>query len=604
SYSEPRWSASQGSAVATERVTLYGVPIVAARTIGLGRVDPAEARAMFIQRALVEGDWTTRHHFFHDNRRLVARLGELEARARRRDLMVSDEVLARFYDERLPGSVVSARHFDSWWKQARRHEPGLLTFTEDLLLQASTSSLTGGDYPTTWRQGELTFAVSYRFEPGAPRDGVTIHVPVEVLNQVVDAGFDWLVPGLREDLVAALIRSLPKLVRRLVVPAQDHASAVLPRLRPGQGLLTDQLAVLLRERAGVVIGPGDWDWDRVPPHLRVTFAVEDALGRTLAEGRDLEALRDRAAPALARRVAAAGSSLERRGLTTWDLGDIPAQFQTPATAHQPAIHGYPALVDDGASVSLRVLPTRAEADAEHPVGVRRLLLLQTTAPWQRVLSTLTNAEKLALGHNPHGSVPALLQDCLDCAVDAIVAERAGSEVRTAADFAAALDAVRTHAASRVLQVVRAVEPVLALHLQVVRRLDTMTAPALAGLVADVRHQLGQLIRPGFVADTGADRLSDLTRYLTGVIHRLDRAPSALAKDARLADEVAQVEDAYADLLAALRPAQRGSAAVVDLAWLIEELRISYFAQTLGTARPVSVQRIGKAMATIRSAPPG
>ncbi|HEU4999085.1 MAG TPA: ATP-dependent RNA helicase HrpA [Lapillicoccus sp.] len=602
SYSEPRWSARQGSAVATERVTLYGVPLVLARTVGYARVDPVESRHLFIQRALVEGDWTTRHRFFHDNTALVERLSELEARTRRRDLIVGDEALYAFYDKRIPADVVSARHFDSWWKKAGRGDPRLLTFTEDLLLSDRADQVDTTAYPTVWRQGDLDLAVTYRFEPGSPEDGVTVHVPVEVLNQVTAQGFDWQVPGLREDLVTALIRSLPKGIRRLLVPAPEHAGALVRelgerRLGPGDGPLTDVLGRVVRETRGVAVGAGDWDVARVPTHLRVHFAVEDARGRVIARGPDLDALREAAQPELRRQVARAGSSLERTGMRTWDVGTIPEEVTTTSAAGR-RVEGYPALVDDGDSVSLRVLPTRAEAVAEHRLGLRRLLLLGVSPPWKAVLARLSNTQKLALAHNPHGSVPALLDDCLGCAVDAIAEQQIHGEVRTAEAFAEALAAVRTHLAARVVQVVGLVEPVLAKHLEATRRLDAMTAPALAGLVADVRAQLRELVRPGFVADAGFDRLRDLDRYLRAALHRLDRAPADLIRDARATDEVLVAEEAYAGLLASLRPARRAAEDVVAIGWMLEELRVSLFAQSLGTAYPVSVKRILRAVEAI------
>ncbi|MEP6649382.1 MAG: ATP-dependent RNA helicase HrpA [Lapillicoccus sp.] len=602
SYSEPRWSTRQGTAVATERVTLYGIPIVVARTVGYARVDPAESRHLFLQRALVEGDWTTRHRFFHDNAALVERLSELEARTRRRDLIVGDEALYEFYDKRIPDEVVSARHFDSWWKKAGRQDPALLTFTEDLLLSDRADQVDTDAYPTVWRQGDLHLGVTYRFEPGDLEDGVTVHVPVEVLNRVTGAGFDWQVPGMREDLVAALIRSLPKGIRRLLVPAPEHAGALVRELRqrglgPGDGLLTDVLGRVVRETRGVAVGAQDWDVARVSAHLRVHFAVEDARGRVIARGPDLNALREAAQPELRRQVSRAGSSLERSGLRTWDLGELPEEVATTSAAGR-LVQGYPALVDDAdlqQTVSLRVLPTRAEAVAEHRLGVRRLLLLNVAPPWKQVLVRLTNAQKLALTHNPYGSVPALLEDCLAAAVDAIAQERIHGEVRTANAYREALDAVRMHVTARVVQVVGLVEPVLAKHLEATRRLDSMTAPTLTGLVADVRAQLRELIRSRFVADAGFTRLPDLDRYLRAVLHRLDRAPADLARDARAADQVLLAEDAYAGLLESLRPARRASDDVVAIGWMLEELRVSLFAQSLGTAYPVSVKRILRAI---------
>jgi len=599
SYSEPRWSAKQGSAVATERVTLYGVPLVVARTIGYAAVNPEEARDLFIRRALVEGDWTTHHRFFHDNALLVTRLSELEARTRRRDILVDDETLVRFYDERIPPLVVSARHFDSWWKKESRRRPQLLTFTEDLLVNDGAGRVNRDDYPSTWRQGDLELPVTYQFEPGTADDGVTVHVPVEVLNRVAADDFDWQVPGLREELVTALIRSLPKVIRRLLVPAPEHAAAATRELAarnlsPTDGPLTAVLARVLRETHGVVVNPGDWDLDRVPPHLRITFVVEDHRGAAVVKGHDLDALRDAAAPQVRQQVARAGAAVERTGLREWTIGEVPPDFTSTSPGGR-TVQGFPALVDDGGSVSLRILPTRSEATAEHRVGVRRLLILGTTPPWKQVLSRLSNTQKLALSHNPHGSVPKLLEDCQACAVDVLAAERIQHEVRTPEDFAAALAAVRTHVATKVVQVVGLVEPVLAEHLEIVRRLDAMTAPALGPLVADVRSQLTELIRPGFVADTGFARLGDLDRYLRAVLHRLDRAPADLVKDTRSAEQVLSVEATYAGLLASLRPAQRASEEVVAIGLMLEELRVSLFAQTLGTAYPVSVKRIQRAI---------
>ena len=607
-YSEPRWSGRQGSAVATERVTLFGVPIVVARTVGYAVVDAVEARQLFIQRALVERDWTTRHRFFHDNVALVERLSELEARTRRRDILVDDETLVAFYDERIPAEVVSATHFDTWWKKESRRHPDLLTFTEELLVRDSAGAVDRDAYPSTWPSAPgdpdaVELAVTYQFEPGLADDGVTVHVPVEVLNRVTADGFDWQVPGLREDLVTALIRTLPKVTRRLLVPAPEHAAATVRSLRerglgPSDGALTSVLQRLLRETHGVVIGPDDFDGTRVPDHLRVTFSVEDHRGRAIARGRDLDALRETAAPQLRRRVAQAGQALERQGVRDWSVGTIPVEVSNPSAGGR-TVRGFPALVETGDAVALRVLPTRAEAEAEHRVGVRRLLILGTAPPWKQVLSRLTNTQKLALGHNPHGSVPALLEDCLACAVDSLAAEHVQHEVRSPDDFAAALAAVRAHAGARVVSVVALVEPVLAKHLRAMRLLDGLTGasgtPALRDLVIDVRAQLAELIRPGFVAETGFARLPDLDRYLRAVLHRLERAPADLTRDAISMAEVLAVEQSYAGLLDALRPARRAGEDVVAVAWMIEELRVSLFAQRLGTAYPVSVKRVQKAI---------
>ncbi len=315
SYSEPRWSRKQGSVVATERVTLYGVPLVAARTVQYARVNPEEARDLFIRHALVEGDWDTHHEFVKANNALLQRLSDLEERARRRDILVDDEDLVAFFDARIPADVVSQRHFDRWWRGARREQPTLLTFTEELLTRDSAGGVSATDYPRTWHQGGLELAVTYQFEPGAAADGVTVHIPVQVLNQVVDEGFDWQVPGLRQDLATALLRSLPKATRVRLVPAPDHAARALADARPGgRRRLADELSRALRAQTGVQVPPEQFAADRVPDHLRVTFSVEDGSGRVLGAGKDLEELQERLAGQVQRRMSRAGASIERKGL--------------------------------------------------------------------------------------------------------------------------------------------------------------------------------------------------------------------------------------------------------------------------------------------------
>ena len=603
SYSEPRWSKKAAAAQATERVTLYGVPLVAGRTVAYGRIDPEVSRDLFIREALVGGDWDTDHEVLARNRRLVRRLSELEERARRRDLLVDEEDIVAFYDARVPAEVVSGRHFDSWWKTARVETPDLLTLTEADLTREDATAISSEDYPRRWRQGDLDLAVTYQFEPGAAADGVSVHVPVGILNQVDPAGFDWQVPGLRAEVVTAMVRALPKALRRHLVPAPDHAAAAVAELAgtaddlPAGTPLVQALAPVLARRAGVPVGPEDIDLERVPDHLRITFVVEDHKRRVLGQGKDLEVLREQLAGHLQQRMSRAGSDLERSGLTGWDLGTLPETVTQRSGRH--TVIGYPTLVDEGDSVALRVVADPAEAEAARRTGVRRLLLLGTTPPWKRVLARLTNAQKLALADNPHGSVPALLEDCLAAAVDDIVAAHVPGTVRDVESFETALAAVRTHVAQRVLTVVGEVEPVLARHAEVQRMLTRVDVPDLRMTVADVRAQVGGLVRPGFVADVGLARLPDLRRYLRAVLVRLERAAEDPRRDARQQEGIDQVEAAYADLLDALPPLRRGADDVTAIGWMIEELRVSLFAQALGTPGPVSAKRVRTAIAAVR-----
>ncbi len=616
SYAEPRWSRSRAGAVAAERVTLYGVPLATDRTVALGQIDPVLARELFIRNALVEGDWNTSHRFFHDNRKLVARLADLEHRARRRDILVDDERLVAFYEERLPPTVISGAHFDSWWKTVRRADPCLLTFTEDLLLSGDAAERPqGGDYttssagwtdrlaegfPQAWLQAALRLPLSYQFEPGTQADGVTCHIPLDILNQVQDHGFDWQVPGMRIELATALLKSLPKATRKHFVPTPDHAQAALEHADSDAGAsLTDELTSALYIRTGVRVPPHEWDWNRVPDHLRITFRIEDGRRRRVAEGKHLTALKEHLAPKIRASMQAAASSIERRGLTSWSFGELPSTFERQVDGR--TLHGYPALVDEGDSVAVAVLATPAERDAATRRGVRRLVLLNTTVPWPRILRLLSNAQKLALGNNPHGSVTALLDDALAAAVDARLA--AGT-IREEQQFDAALAAIRQQLVPAVVEVVEQLHPTLDAALRVRLALERMTSPALAGLRADLVGQLDALVYDGFIATTGLAQLRHLPRYLRGMVHRIEKAPSSpldMARDAQRQVEVHHVEAERVKLLAALPTSERDASDVVALRWMIEELRVSLFAQPLGTAYPVSAKRIYRAMDAVEDA---
>ncbi|MDO5740174.1 MAG: ATP-dependent RNA helicase HrpA [Ornithinimicrobium sp.] len=611
SYSEPRWSRSAGGAVADERVTLYGIPLVAGRPVPLGRIDPQTARDLFIRTALVEGDWDTRHEFFHANRRLLREVGQLEERARRRDILVDDDTLVDFYDQRIPAEVVSGTHFDTWWKGARRADPTLLTFTEELLIAGDADSVDQGDFPTSWTQGELTLRLTYQFGPGAGADGVTVHLPVEVLNQVEEEAFDWLVPGLREELVTALVKALPKDLRRNFVPAPDHARAALVGMQTagtvGVVPVREALAEELTRRGLVRVHASDVQWERVPDHLKMTFRVERATSRgraqMLGESKDLAQLKASLAGAVRTTMAAAAAGVERVGLTSWpaDLDPLPEHFSQQVGSR--VLQGFPALVDTGAAVDVRVLATRSEADRATRRGLRRLLLLNTTPPWKRLLALLTNAQKLSLGHNPHGSVPALLDDALAAALDSVVAGLPGATVRTPAQFEQALVAVRSQSMPRVLEIVEALVPILDSAREVSLRLQRLTAPAASDLALDLRRTLDELVRPGFVTEVGWARLPRMVIWLRAMVERLDKGVQDLPRDRQRMETMAVVGEELETFLARLPPHRRHDPDVSDIVWSLQELRVSLFAQRLGTAGPVSAKRIYAAMDAADAATP-
>jgi ATP-dependent helicase HrpA len=575
-FSEPHWEKKQGAVMAYERVTLYGVPLVTRRKVGYARVDPVVSRDLFIRHALVEGDWETHHAFFADNLRLLEDVEELEHRARRRGIVVDDQTLFDFYDQRIPVDVVSGAHFDAWWKNARRETPDLLTFSMAMLVQAE--GVDPGDYPDVWQQGELRLPLTYQFQPGTDADGVTVHVPVAVLPALSPYGFDWQVPGLREELVTALIKSLPKPVRVKLVPAPDTARAVLAVLEARQEPLLDALERELLRLRGVDVRREDWQLERVPDHLRMTFRVEDAQGRTLAEGKDLAALRAQLAPKVQQALSTAAGDVEKAGLTAM----VPVPRTVPAGT---GVTGYPALVDKGTSVAVQVLGSPEEQAAAMWRGIRRLLLLNVPSPVKAVAGSLSNASKLALSTNPHGSVPALLEDCVTAAVDALV-RSGGGVVWDEAGFAALHDHVRADLVPTAEGVVRQVEQVLSLW-QALR-------PQVQGISAaqvDMRAQLDALVFPGFVTAAGVERLPDLVRYLKAIEARLAKLPAGASRDILAMTGVHAVQDE----LAQLRARRPHDPRVEDVRWMVEELRVSLFAQGMKTKHPVSEKRIYRAI---------
>ncbi|MFD9512479.1 ATP-dependent RNA helicase HrpA [Streptomyces mirabilis] len=604
-YSEPHWEKDQAAVMAYEKVTLYGVPIVAQRKVNYGRIDPETSRDLFIRNALVEGDWRTHHKFFADNRKLLTEVEELEHRARRRDILVDDETLFDFYDQRVPAHVVSGAHFDSWWKHKRHDEPELLDFERSMLINERAGDVSKDDYPDSWRQGRLKFRVTYQFEPGADADGVTVHIPLQVLNQVTDEGFDWQIPGLREEVVTELIRSLPKPIRRNYVPAPNFAKRFLDQAVPLQEPLPTTLARELKRMVGVPVTADDFDWSRVPDHLKITFRIVDERRRKLAEDKDLSTLqlqlKPKARKAISQAAAATaeregGESLERTGLTDWTIGTLTRVFET-RRAGQP-VKAYPALVDDGPTantVSVRLFDTEAEQAQAMWTGTRRLILRNIPVnPGKFASDKLTNAQKLALSANPHGSVQALFDDCATAAADKLIGDF-GGPAWDEESYRKLYDKVRAEIVDTTVRTVGQVQQVLAAWQACERRLKATSSPTLLANLTDVRTQLNALVKPGFVTATGLRRLPDLMRYLVAADRRLQQMPTGVQRDTTRMEKVHEMQDEYAWLLEQLPQGRPVPQQVLDIRWMIEELRVSYFAHALGTAYPVSDKRIVKAI---------
>ena len=601
-YSEPRWDARRGSVVATERVTLYGLPLIVGRRVQYGSIDPVVSRELFIRHALVEGQWTTHHRFWADNRRAIEQVAALEERARRRDIQVDDETVFELYDARIPADVVSTRHFDRWWKAARRDRPDLLSFTPEMLTNAAAAGqVRVEDYPDEVELGGglgrgLTLPLSYAFAPGTAEDGVTVDVPLAVLDGVASRtsgeSLAFTVPGLREELVTALLRTLPKQLRRGLVPIPDRVREVLPNIDAGEPLLP-ALERELRRATAVTIPPDAWAPDQVPDHLRATFRVLDDQQRPLATGKDLEALRAQVAPKARASLARAASDLERTGLTAWTFGALPRTIEVRRGAH--VVTAFPALVDEGATVGIRVVATEAEADRLTRRGARRLLVLVAGSPVRAVVRTLAPRARLAMQFNPDGEIADLVADCVDAAADELIAA-AGGPPRDEAAFAALVATAKGELHRLTVDAVQKVEDVLTQAREVAVAIGAAPARRVPeAAIADLRRQMTALLHRGFVAATGRRRLPDLVRYLRAMAYRLEKLPANAARDELWMRQVAAVTAEFEQLRARLPGTGSPDDAVSRVRWMIEELRVGLFAQGIGTPRPVSEQRVYKAI---------
>ena len=604
-YSEPHWSTKRAAVLARERVTLYGVPLVADRLVNFGKVDKALARELFIRHALVQGEWAAlesgRQAFYEHNRRLLEEASELEHRSRRRDIVVSEDILFDFYDARVGADVVSGAHFEQWWKRERQKRPRLLDFDLAMLTHDTAEEVTEADFPQVWQDEGLTFNLAYHFEPGADDDGLTIEVPVATLNRVAADDFSWNVPGLREELVTSLIRSLPKNLRVSFVPAPDKAREFLRSAPAGEEPLLDALERWCRSTTGVVVPRKAWDWAKVPEHLRPTYRVVDEQGREQARGKDLEALKAPLRGQFQQAIdeVATDSGLARTGETTWVFGDLPASITQTRAGHE--VTAYPGLVDEGSTVGLEVVGSAEERDARHRLGVLRLVLLGLDAAGdptvKRLLDGLSNTEKLGLAGSPYPTVAELLEDCRAAVV--VEAVDARPPVRTQEAYGALLAAVRSDLEPRVRGVLADVIRVLSAWRGVEKDLSGRADMAMLPALTDMRAQLGRLVDRGFVGRAGPTQLRRFPVYLAALSQRREKlleGGGSVGRDRQLMDSIADLQDSWLHAVAALPEGRPLPERLREARWMLEEYRISLWAQQLGTAHPVSDQRIRKVLA--------
>ena len=589
SYSEPRWSKSRGAVIADEKVSLYGVPIVAARPVNYGSIDPTVSREIFIQSALVEGDWNTKHKFFKQNQQLIREVEELEHKSRRRDILVDERTLFEFYDQRIGTDVVSQKHFDTWWKKAEKQDPELLNFERSFLINDDAEQVSKLDFPNFWHQGNLKLKLTYQFEPGTDADGVTVHIPLPLLNQVEMTGFDWQIPGLREELVIALIKSLPKSYRRNFVPAPNYAQAFLGRAVPLEKPLLDTLIYELRRMTGVTVEAEHWNWEQIPSHLKMTFRVVDENGKKIAESMNLDelkfSLKDRVQESIS---AVADDGIEQSGLHIWSFAELPQCYEQKQRGF--SVKAFPAIVDEKDAVGIKLFETEFEQAVAMQQGLRRLLLLNVPSPIKYLHEKLPNKAKLGLYFTPFGRVLDLIDDCIACAVDKLIADFGGF-VWNEEGFDKLRDFVRENVNEVTVDIAQKVEQILTLTHQLNQRLKGKMDFTMAFALSDMKSQISGLIYQGFVQKSGYARLPDLLRYLQAIDKRMDKLAQDVNRDRAAMLRVEQVQQAYQQLLAKLPKSKPISDEVAEIRYMIEELRVSLFAQQLGTKYQVSEKRI-------------
>ncbi|WP_341665292.1 ATP-dependent RNA helicase HrpA [Vibrio sp.] len=593
SYSEPHWSKKRAAVMAHEKVMLYGVPIVPKRLVNYGSIDPSVSRELFIRSALVEGEWETKHAFSKTNRKLLQEVEQLEHKSRRRDILVDDDELFDFYDQRIGTEVVSGKHFDSWWKKASQTNSELLNFEKEMLLKGDASHVTELDYPNFWYQNGLKLKLSYQFEPGEDNDGVTVHLPLPVLNQVEPAGFDWQIPGLRHELVVSLIKALPKTLRKNFVPAPNYADAFLARATAMESPLLDSLEKELRRMTGVEVLREDWNLEQVPDHLKVTFRAVDHRNRKLKENRDLyllkESLKDKVQETLSK---VADDDIEQRDLKTWSFGELPKVYQQKRGGYD--VKAFPAIVDAKDSVEIKLFETADEQHLAMQAGQRKLVLLNVPSPIKYLHSNLPNKSKLGLYFNPYGKVLDLIDDCIACGVDKLIEEQGGLVWQSEA-FEKLKEHVRAELGDTVVEIAKQVEVILTTAFNINKKLKGKIDFSMAFALSDIKAQIEGLIFKGFATECGWKRLPDILRYMQAIEKRMEKLPIDPNKDRIHMLKIESVADEYKELLNKVPKGVMVPEKVKQIRWMIEELRVSYFAQQLGTPYPVSDKRVKNAI---------
>ncbi len=591
SYADPWWDAERGSAVSTETVSLYGLPLVNNRRLNWGRIDPSDARARLLLHALVRNEWDATHDFIERNNEAIDEIVELENRHRRHDLLVDEAARLAFFDARVANDITTRRQFDKWWNRAKREQPRLLDFAQRDLIRPEAADLDDSGFPDVWHHGDIELDLSYAFDTGSAEDGTLIDVPVGILRRLDPTVFEWNVPALRRELVVHLLRTLPRPLRKELVPIPAAVNELFPELDPTAGGLVDELVRVLATKRGLTVSADDFDWQRVPHHLRPWFRAHDDDLLILAEGYDLEAVKSLLDERVRAELGEQRHPIERDGLTDWTFGDLPTVVSTEGLG--VAINAYPTLVDQTDAVGIRLSPTADEQAEAMWSGTRRLLRLRLPSPHKALDRLLSNQAKLALVVGPHGSIAAWADDVATAAVDQLLLD-AGGPAWTEAGFREVEASAKTGYGKALHAVATSGAQIAVLIRDVERELADLHGAAFDLGRSDIRRQLSALVYPEHLTGLGAERLDDLIRYLRAVLIRIERLRDDPRRDSVLLARIVPLEQRADHLAATVGWSEELEAAI----WGLQELRVSLFAQSIGTNGPVSEKRLKAQLAKV------
>ncbi|WP_111978496.1 ATP-dependent RNA helicase HrpA [Algibacillus agarilyticus] len=589
-YDEPHWEKKRQSVVAFETQKLYGLPIVNRRRIQYSKIDPVISHELFIREALINRQLNFKVDFIEHNNQLIDEVIELEDKARRRDILIDEDDLFNFYNEKIPADIADTQHFKKWWNQAKREQPDLLKFSKDDLMKHEADHVTAAAYPDQWQQGNIDLKLDYVFEPGKSEDGIHVKIPLPLLNQIEDKGFDWTIPAYQHELIVALIKSLPKALRRNFVPAPNFADACMKALGKHKDLpLIEAVTKELLRLSGIRIPPESWDMSQIPAHLVPKFTVVDEHDKPIATDGDLATLKHKLQGQLKQTLSkVADDGIEQKGLTQWPDIELPVEYSKKRGNYQ--VKAYPALHDDKTSASIKLFDSLELANFQHTAGVVRLICLNIPSPLSYLREKLPNKAKLGLYFNPFGQINDLIQDCVEASVEQFVLTQA-LNIRNEADYLKLLNTIKADICDIVLKVAQQVEKVLTTSHQIAKQLKGKTSFEMIQAQSDLKAQLETLIFKGFVRFHGVDNLSHLQRYLDAIVRRMEKLKSDPVRDRLNRDTVVNCEEQAQVYLEHLFKPLPSPTEYRELYYMLQELRVSIFAQNLGTQYAISPKRV-------------